>query len=57
MDFSIFKRQTQPLKANLYVYFHIGVKSNLETEIYSNIYFNSAFQDMFISLKNEREQI
>lgn len=51
-----FKQQTKPLKANSYVYFHIGVKSNLETEIYSNIYFNSAFWDMFISLKNETEQ-
>lgn len=50
-----FQQQTKPLKANLYAYSHIGVKSNPETQIYSNIYFNSVFWNMFISLKNETE--
>ena len=39
----------------MYIYI-FGVKRNLETEIYSNTYFNSVFWNTFIFLKNEAEQ-
>lgn len=39
----------------MYTYI-FGAKSNLETEICSNIYFNNVFWNMFISFKNETEQ-
>lgn len=54
MDFSISSNRVNHWKP-IHMYIYTGVKSNLETEICSNIYFNSVFWNIFISLKSETE--